>query len=81
MKGSRGRLTEAQRNTLRHCLDWSADWEVSARRNVANVLARRTRRVLLVLESLDLVEHHEGNNTFRITDAGRAALRTKTEGE
>lgn len=73
------KLTKAQRETLEACPDWSAPYEVAKRRRDANpllmVYGASSQRMLVYLRSLGLVEFGAANNTFRITDAGREALR------
>ena len=53
--------------------DWQAPFEVhrtlGGRRTVKTVAA-----TLGALEGVGLVERHDGNNTFRLTEAGKAEL-------
>lgn len=70
------KLTPTQREILGHCQDWSAAFEVAERRveDGARTDWKRTQDVLMALHKRGLVEYHQGNATYRITDAGRAAL-------
>ncbi|TCV66332.1 hypothetical protein EDE09_11683 [Neorhizobium sp. S3-V5DH] len=70
------KLTPTQREVLGHCQDWSAAFEVAERRvdDGARTDWKRTQDVLMALHKRGLVEYGEVNATYRITDAGRAAL-------
>ncbi len=72
------RLTEAQRQVLECCPDWSASWEIAARRTRrfgVEVYSRRTEVLLGRLQSAGLVEYGAPNQVWRITPAGRAKLK------
>ncbi len=70
------KLTKAQREILEHCSDWSAPFEIANRRHAATgEPTELCENVLGRLRNLGFVECHRGNWTFRITDAGRAALK------
>lgn len=72
------KLTKAERETLTLCMDWSAPYEVADRRRKLHpnlsVYSRRVERMLSKLHDAGLVAYGGANNTFRISDAGRAAL-------
>jgi len=70
------KLTAVQREILEHCQDWSAAFEVAERRvdDGAATDWRRTQDVLMSLQKRGLVEYGHANATYRITDAGRAAI-------
>lgn len=67
------KLTKAQAAVLRSCLDWSADWEIRDRMGrttlggILTVLNRLWRRGML--------DFRRANFTYRITEAGLAALK------
>lgn len=75
---SRVKLTKAQRDYLRAMPDWSAVHEI--RQRLGRVLTESGRcydtiaRMASRLVDAGLAEHHDGNRTWRITPAGRAAL-------
>ena len=72
------RLTEAQRQVLECCPDWSAAWEIAARRARRfgpEVYSRRTETLLRRLQARGFVEYGEPNQTWSATPAGRAALK------
>lgn len=71
-------ITAAQKEILGYCDDWSAAFEVAERRvdNGSRTDWRRTQDVLMKLHKLGLVKYGAANATYRITDAGRAALST-----
>lgn len=55
--------------------DWSAAFEVAFR--LGDVPRKPVKLVSSTLHRFvgrGLAEHHEGNNTFRLTDAGRTCL-------
>lgn len=73
-----GKLTKARRETLEHCPDWSAPYEINWRRHEATgeiVSLTGTEQALGWLRNRGLVEYGPPNGTYRITDAGRTALR------
>lgn len=71
------RLTKARRETLQHCPDWSAPYEVTWRRHKATgeiISLTGTEISLGWLRNRGFVEYGRANGTFRQTAAGRAAL-------
>lgn len=79
------KLTDAQRDTLLACVDWAAPYEIAYHRNDATgeiIDLGGQRQILGRLRNLGLVEHGMCNNTYRITEAGRAllALQEKSNG-
>lgn len=72
------KLTEAQRRLLAKIQDWTSATELAidlkwdGRPNRAAIGHMQWR--LNTLLRLGLAQCHCGNNTFRLTDAGRAAL-------
>lgn len=71
------RLTKAQRETLAACADWLAPFEIMQRRHQTTgeiVCPRGLRNALGFLRNRGLVEYGRCNDTFRLTQAGRAAL-------
>lgn len=75
-----GKLTEAQRQTLEACADWSAPFEVMFRRHDRSgeiIDPSGQRKILGRLRNLGFVDYGMCNDTFRITDAGRTALGDK----
>jgi hypothetical protein len=65
---------------LRCVDDWKAAFEVAKLLGDTPVKSANViRKQLFVMVASGLVEHHEGNDTFRITEAGRAALRAQRE--
>lgn len=71
-------LTRVQREVLTHCPDWSAPFEINWRRHEATgeiVSLTSTEQALGRLRNLGLVEHSPANDTYRITEAGRLALK------
>jgi Mn-dependent DtxR family transcriptional regulator len=70
------KLSEVQRELLECCPDWSAPYEVAERRRELGrvVFARSTAMFLRRMMKLGLVEYGKANDTYRITEAGRAAL-------
>jgi predicted transcriptional regulator len=77
------RLTKARRETLEAIADWSAPFEVAERRRAkgSNVFARRADGMLRLLVKWGLAKYGPQNNTYRITDAGRAALKDTPNGQ
>lgn len=73
---SSARLSPAQKAVLRHCLDWSAAFEVAERRNDDGASTNwwRTQDILRALAARGLVRYGEANATYKITDKGRAAI-------
>lgn len=74
--GDAGRVTSVQKEIIGCCLDWSAPFEIAARRRDLGVIvyAKNTRAQLLRMVRRGLLEHGKANDTFKATDAGRAAL-------
>lgn len=71
------KLTDAQRDTLRACPDWAAPYEIAMHRNDATgeiIDLGGQRQILGRLRNLNLVEYGMCNDTYRITEAGRALL-------
>ncbi len=71
------KLTKAQRETLKHCPDWSAPFEIMYRRREATgevVSPYGLRTTLGRLRNLGMVEYGPPNDTYRITLEGRTAL-------
>lgn len=77
------KLTKAQREILECCPDWSAPYEVAQRRREkgVNVFTRQMASRLSGLHVCGLLEYGPANNTYRITEAGRTALRNAGGGE
>ena len=72
-----GELTKARRETLEHCPDWSAPFEILWRRHEATgdiISMTGLEQTLGWLRNRGLVEYGPGNSTYRQTDAGRALL-------
>ncbi len=71
------KLTKARRETLEACLDWSAPYEVAARRRERGsiVYAQRAEAMLKALRAWGLVKYGAANNTYRITVDGLKALK------
>ncbi|MGV1787318.1 MULTISPECIES: hypothetical protein [Agrobacterium] len=69
-------LTKADVETLRACDDWKATFEVIAIRQLRNSAAsyRAVQQRIDKLLRNGLLEFGKPNTTYRITDAGRAAL-------
>lgn len=70
------KLTKADFETLRACDDWKATFEVLAIRQLRNSAANYRavqQRIDRLLRS-GLLQFGKPNTTYRITDAGRAAL-------
>lgn len=70
------KLTKADVETLRACDDWKATFEVIAIRKLRNS-ATTYRAVQQRIDRLlrnGLLKFGKPNTTYRITDAGRAAL-------
>lgn len=69
-------LTKADVETLRACDDWKATFEVLAIRQLKNSAAnyRAVQQRIDRLLSNGLLNFGKPNTTYRITDAGRAAL-------
>lgn len=69
-------LTKAQRAILPHCQDWSAPYEVAARRWKGRSISNPARAETLLWElvALDMVEYGPANHTFRISLSGHFAL-------
>lgn len=71
------KLTDAQRDTLRACMDWAAPYEIVYHRNDATgeiIDLGGQRNILGRMRNLGLVEYGACNDTWRITPAGRQAL-------
>lgn len=76
------KLTEAHRQTLEACPDWSSPFEIMHRRHDATgdiVCPRGLRNALGRLRNLGMVEYGPPNDTYRITPAGRLALSSVRE--
>lgn len=73
---SSARLSPAQKAVLRHCLDWSAAFEVAERRNDDGASTNwwRTQDILRALAARGLVRYGEASATYKITDKGRAEI-------
>lgn len=69
------KLTKPQRTVLSAIPDWSAPYEVRFRTGRDQTVWMLTR-----LTQLGLAEYSRANNTYRATEAGRAALAGKGEG-
>lgn len=72
------KLTEARRATLLACPDWSAPFEIAHRRHDATgeiVDLGWQLQTLGWLRNRGFVEYGPPNNTYRLTPAGRAALK------
>lgn len=74
------RQTMRSRLYLRAIDDWKAPFEVAKLLGdnpvkSANVI----RKTLLTYVARGLAEHHDGNDTFRATDAGRASMVTSQQ--
>lgn len=71
-----GKLTRAKREILEACLDWKAPFEVIEIRNLKQLPRNRQDHALIMhrLVRAGLLEYGAVNNTFRATEAGRAAL-------
>lgn len=70
-------LSDAQRETLECCTDWSAAFEVLERRAErfgSHTTWQRQQDVLRRLETRGLVEFGKPNATYRVTQAGRSAI-------
>lgn len=70
------KLTKADIETLRACDDWKATFEVMAIRRLQNTAATYMslqKRVDMLLRR-GLLKFGKPNTTYRITEAGRAAL-------
>lgn len=70
-------MTPARLATLRHCLDWSAPFEIAHRRHAETgeiVDLGGLRNTLGWLRNRGLVEYGMANDTYRVTVVGRAAL-------
>jgi hypothetical protein len=76
MASSAPKLTKAQRAIMPHCQDWSAPYEVAARRWKGRSFSNpeRAESLLWELVALDLVEYGKANHTFRLNLAGQYAL-------
>jgi hypothetical protein len=69
------KLSLRSRLYLEACSDWSADWEIAARMgDTPPMQGQHARPHLGTLIGRGFIEWHRGNNTYRITDDGRAAL-------
>jgi hypothetical protein len=70
------KLTRAQREILECCYDWSAPYEVTQRRRDKgrDVHTRQMASRLSGLHVCGLLEYGPSQDTYRLTDAGRAAL-------
>ena len=61
--------------------DWKAAFEVAKLLGDKPVKSANViRKMLFVLVRRGLAEHHVGNDTFRITDAGRVAMSPANQG-
>ena len=67
------RMNQRGLSYLRAIDDWKAGFEVAAILG-GHPPANIVRSTLFALVGSGYAEHHYGNDTFRITDAGRAAL-------
>jgi hypothetical protein len=77
------KLTEAQRQTLEACPDWSASFEIAYRRHDMSgqiIDLGGQQNILGRLRNLGLVEYGMCNDTFRITEAGRIAIKERSNG-
>lgn len=74
-----GKLTEAQRELLQCCMDWSAPFEVATRRRELGrvVFSRSTRIFMERMRSEGLLEYGKANDTYRITEAGLTSIRNQ----
>ena len=71
----RSTLSIRSRLYLQACSDWKADWEiVKLIGDTPPMKPRHARPHLGCLIGAGLLEWSRGNNTYRLTDAGRAAL-------
>jgi hypothetical protein len=69
------KLTERARLYLRCIDDWKSAPEVVALLGEVPATPIKTvRATLFAFVGMGLAEHHDGNDTFRVTDAGRALL-------
>lgn len=70
------KLTKADIETLRACDDWKATFEVMAIRRLRNTAAtyRSVQKRVDMLLRRGLLKFGKPNTTYRITEAGRAAL-------
>lgn len=69
-------ITARTRLYLDACADWKADWEiVKLIGDTPPMKPRAARPHLGWLIGQGLLEWHRGNNTYRMTDAGRALLK------
>lgn len=70
------KLTKADIETLRACDDWKATFEVMTIRKLRNSAAtyREVQRRIDALRRKGLLEFGKPNTTYRLTEAGRAAL-------
>lgn len=74
------KLTERAKLYLRSVPDWSAVWEIRPRLgDTPPAAGNDIRRMLGRLSARGLVEWHSGNNTYRITEAGRRASSGKDD--
>jgi hypothetical protein len=80
--GKEVKLTKARRETLEHCPDWSAPFEIAYRRHEATgeiVSLLGTEQAIGWLRNQGLVEFGWENGTYRQTPAGLAALEANRE--
>lgn len=70
------KLTKADLETLKSCEDWKATYEVISIRNLRKSAEtyRQVQRRIDALVRKGLLEFGKPNTTYRVTDAGRAAL-------
>lgn len=75
------KLSIRSRLYLEACSDWKADWEIVKLIGDSPLMEPRLARPHLGrLIGAGLLNWHRGNNTYRITDAGREAL-ARSSGE
>lgn len=70
------KLTKADIETLKACDDWKAPWQVVTLRGLKSTPTnhRNVRNRLIELWNSGALEFGIPNQTYRISDAGRAAL-------
>jgi hypothetical protein len=75
------KLTDLDRVYLQCIEDWKAPFEVIALLGDLHPRpVKPVRDLLLAFVSRGLANHHSGNDTFRMSDTGRAALKDSTHG-
>lgn len=73
--GGKGKLTDLDQVYLRCIDDWKAPYEVVAMLGELHPRpVKPVRDVLLSFVGRGLANHHSGNDTFRVSDAGRALI-------